>query len=102
MCDAEAKTGSAAGTRQAAAPGVPNSKLAGEGKGHINAAGGECMKSATVYEYDRQLRPGTIGVDFESDNKNEEYTLRYEPEDYERMGRDIAIWLGGGCWLEMR
>jgi hypothetical protein len=52
------------------------------------------MKSATVYEYDRQLRPGTIGVDFESDNKNEEYTLRYEPEDYERMGRDIAIWLG--------
>ena len=48
MCDAEAKTGSAAGTRQAAAPGVPNSKLAGEGKGHINAAGGECM-SETVY-----------------------------------------------------
>ena len=48
MCDAEAKTGSAAGTRQAAAPGVPNSKLAGEGKGHINAAWGECL-SETEY-----------------------------------------------------
>ena len=44
VCDAEAKTGSAAGTRQAAAPGVPNSELARKGQGDVGTAGSEFLK----------------------------------------------------------
>jgi hypothetical protein len=51
------------------------------------------MKSVTIYEYDRQLRPGTIGADFQSDNKNEEYTLRYELDEALKLGQDVVVWL---------
>ena len=51
------------------------------------------MRNVFVYEYDKELRPGLIGADFGSDNKNEEYTLRYEPEESEKLGRDIAQWI---------
>ena len=45
-----------------------------------------------VYEYDPQLRPGTIGADFESDNPNECYTIRYERDEAEKMMQDIYKW----------
>ena len=51
------------------------------------------MRQATVYEYDRQLRPGTIGVDFETGDKNEEFTRQYEIEEVRKMGQDIIDWI---------
>ena len=51
------------------------------------------MRNVVVYEYDKELRPGLIGADFGSDNKNEEFTLRYEPDEAEKLGRDIAQWI---------
>lgn len=51
------------------------------------------MRSVTVYEYDHQLRPRTIGVDFESDRKDDEFTLRYEEDEAERLGREVVKWI---------
>ena len=39
------------------------------------------MKQVTIYEYDRLIYPGTLGVDFEDGNPNHDYTLRVEKED---------------------
>jgi hypothetical protein len=49
----------------------------------------------TLYAYDPQLRPGTIGADFETDNPDEAYTLRYEDDEAEKMGLDIIRWING-------
>lgn len=51
------------------------------------------MKQITLYAYDAQLHPGSIGADFESGKKNEAYTKRYESEDAENMMRDILAWV---------
>ena len=51
------------------------------------------MRSVVIYEYDHQLRPGVIGADFQSDNKNEEYTLRYEIDEAIKLGRDVIVWV---------
>jgi hypothetical protein len=54
------------------------------------------MRTVTLYEYDRQLSPGTIGVDFESSNINENYTLQYEPDEpdeADKLMRTIVEWI---------
>lgn len=52
------------------------------------------MKSVVIYEYDSLIMPGIIGVDFCSDNPNEEYTLRYEKEDIiPQMISDVITWI---------
>ena len=53
------------------------------------------MKTVTIYEYDPQLRPGTLGADFQSDNPNEEYTLRYEIDEHKKLGEDAVVWVLG-------
>lgn len=47
------------------------------------------MRRVTFYLYDPQLRPDTIGADFETDAPNDFYTLRYEEEDKARIGDDV-------------
>ena len=39
------------------------------------------MKQVMIYEYDRLIYPGALGVDFEDENPNHAYTLRVEKED---------------------
>lgn len=51
------------------------------------------IKQITLYAYDRQLRPGVIGADFETDNPDDAYTLRYEKEDAEVLMRDVYDWI---------
>ena len=53
------------------------------------------MKKVTLYEYDRQLRPGTLGADFEDGDPNHSYTIRYEKEDAEALMRELQIWFYG-------
>jgi hypothetical protein len=53
------------------------------------------MKTVTIYEYDRQLYPGTLGADFTDGNSNHDYTLRYEKEDGEALMRDLRLWFYG-------
>jgi hypothetical protein len=53
------------------------------------------MREVTLYAYDPQLRPGTIGADFETGDPNEAYTLRYEEDEAEKMGLDIIEWING-------
>jgi hypothetical protein len=51
------------------------------------------MNNVTLYEYDHQLRPGTIGADFETGDPNTSFVRRYEVEDAENLMRDIAAWI---------
>ncbi len=53
------------------------------------------MKTAVVYPYDSQLYPRVVGVDFVSDNRNEEYTLRYELDEAQKMASDTIEWVMG-------
>ena len=53
------------------------------------------MKTCTVYEYDPQLRPGTLGVDFEDGNQDHSYTIRYEKEDGEVLMKNLRDWFYG-------
>lgn len=49
-----------------------------------------------LYAYDRELRPGVIGADFQADNPNQEYTKRYDSEDPEQLKQmlaDIVEWM---------
>ena len=53
------------------------------------------MKTITIYEYDQQLRPGTLGVDFEDENPNNQFTLQVEKEDGEVLMRYLQEWFYG-------
>jgi hypothetical protein len=53
-------------------------------------------KTVTLYEYDRELRPGTIGADFNADDPNKEFTRRYDPDEPGealKLMRDLVEWL---------
>lgn len=51
------------------------------------------MRTVVLYPYDPQLRPGTLGADFESDNPNETFTLRLEAEDAEYLMQQVRTFL---------
>jgi hypothetical protein len=51
------------------------------------------MKTVTLYPYDPELRPGTMGADFEDGDTNHSYTLRYEREDTGPLMHDLWEWL---------
>ena len=53
------------------------------------------MKEVTIYEYDRQLRPGVLGADFEDGDPNHSYTVRFDEEDGEALMRYLQIWFYG-------
>ena len=53
------------------------------------------MKTVTIYEYDPQLRPGVLGVDFTDGNSNHDWTIRVEKEDGEALMRELQIWFYG-------
>lgn len=59
------------------------------------------IRSASVYQYDKQLRPGEIGVDFEDvqPDGNGDFTKRYDPDvegETEKMVKDILNWVLNG------
>jgi hypothetical protein len=53
------------------------------------------IRSAVVYEYDRQLRPGDIGVDFVDVNPDGSgnYTIRYDEDEHVKILADILKWI---------
>ena len=54
------------------------------------------MKTVTIYEYDRQLRPRTLGADFEDGDPNHSYTLRFEEEERDAIMLKVLAWIYGG------
>ncbi len=55
------------------------------------------IRSVAIYEYDRRLRPGEIGVDFidTEPNGDGDYTKRYEDdaEGIAKMNEDVLKWI---------
>jgi hypothetical protein len=50
--------------------------------------------SVTLYPYDPEPRPGTLGADFDSNNPNESFTKRYEKDELAKMLADVTKWMG--------